>query len=367
MRIASKIFLQSRLRLSLGVGLAFCFALVACASAASTAAGASQSRKPASLYWGALIGPQITGESAPWDMNAVYEFERVVGKGLSLIEFSSPFAECKPTCVFTRFPTTPLENIRRYGAIPVLSLNSTASPPSLDQPAFRLARIIDGSFDGYLQEFAQKAKAWGHPFFLRFNWEMNGFWFPWSEGVNGNKRGEYVAAWRHVHDLFAAAGANNITWVWCPNVNTYGDLDKLGPLYPGDRYVDWTCLDGFNWGVRRGAPGWLSFNKIYHSTYRQVRRLAPKKPMMIGEIASSDKGGSKAAWIKDMLRKVRTRYRKVRAIVWHDVEDRGTHWPIESSSRRARKAFRKGIGNRAFRPNLFGGIQRTPIHPPASP
>src|SRR5262249_39076062 len=146
---------------------------------------------------------------------------------------------------------------------------------------------------------------------------------------------------------------------------TYGELAKLGPLYPGNRYVDWTCIDGFNWGVRRGSPGWLSFNKIYQSTYRQIRRLAPSKPMMIGEIASSDKGGSKAAWIKDMLRKVRTRYRKVRGIVWQDVEDRGTHWPIESSSRRARKAFKKGIGNPAFRANVFGGIKHTPIGPPA--
>jgi hypothetical protein len=343
------------------MALAILASLVAIAAAPSSAAA----KKPASLYWGAEIGPQITGEAAPWDMNAVHKFQKVVRKPLSLIEFSQPFAECSPTCVMTRFPTTPLDNIRAYGAIPVLSLNSTASPPSLDQPAFRLARIIDGSFDGYLQYFAAKAKEWGHPFFLRFNWEMNGFWFPWSEGVNGNKRGEFVAAWRHVHDIFAAAGATNVSWVWCPNVNIYGELAKLKPLYPGGRYVDWTCLDGFNFGIRRGSPGWLSFNQIYHKTYRQIRHLAPTKPMMIAEIASSGKGGSKAAWIKNMLSKVRHRYRKVRALIWHDVEDRGLRWPIETSSQSARRAFRRGIRSRAFRPNVFGGITRSPIPPPA--
>jgi Glycosyl hydrolase family 26 len=356
-----KKLLQTRLWLSLGIGLTVCAAL------ASVPAGAA-AKKPAtppSLYWGAQIGPQITGESAPWDMNAVTQFQGVTGKGLSLIQFAQPFAECSPTCVFTHFPTTPLENIRSYGAIPVLSLNSTSSPPSVDQPAFRLARIIDGSFDSYLQYFATKAKEFGHPFFIRFNWEMNGFWFPWSEGVNGNKPGEFVAAWRHVHDIFAAAGATNVSWVWCPNVNIYGELAKLGPLYPGNRYVDWTCLDGFNWGVRHGSPGWLSFNKIYHSTYRQILRLAPHKPVMIAEIASSEKGGSKAAWIKEMLSKLRNRYRKVRAVIWHDLEDRGAGWPIETSSRRAQNAFRKGIRNRAYRPNIFGGTGQSPIRPPA--
>ena len=31
---------------------------------------------------------------------------------------------------------------------------------------------------------------------------MNGWWWPWSEQLNGNNPGEFVAAWRHVHDIF---------------------------------------------------------------------------------------------------------------------------------------------------------------------
>jgi hypothetical protein len=341
--------------------------LLALASVAASPAGAAtKSRAPASLYWGAQIGPQITGEQAPWDMNAVSEFQDVVGKAPSLIALSQPFANCDVLpCTFYAFPTPALENVRKYGAIPFLSWALSSSPPALKDPGFQFSDVTSGAFDRYIRNFALAAKQWGHPFFLRFNWEMNGFWFTWSEGVNGNLPGEYVAAWRHVHDIFTSVGATNATWVWCPNVNIYGDLAKLGPLYPGGRYVDWTCLDGFNWGIRRGSPGWLSFNKIYHATYKQiVKRIAPNKPMVIGEIASSDKGGSKAAWIKDMLKTVRTRYRRVRALIWLDINDRGTHWPIESSSRRARNAFRKGIANRAYRPNLFGSLTTGPIAPP---
>jgi len=329
------------------------------------AAGAKK-RPPASLYWGAQIGDQMTGEAAPWDMNPVYRFEHIAGKGLSLIEFSSPFAECSDSgCTMTKFPMTPLENVRAYGAIPVFSWNSTASPPSVDQPDFNLGTLLSGRYDAYIREFATKAKAWGHPFFLRFDWEMNGFWFPWSEGVNGNTPGQFKAAWRHVHDIFEEVGATNVTWVWCPNVDLYNSLTPLGELYPGDAYVDWTALDGFNWGNRRGSPGWQSFNQVFHRTYRRiVQKVAPAKPMMLAEVASSDKGGSKPDWIKNMFVKVRHNYRKIRAVIWYDVDDRGTNWPIERSKKN-KNAFRKAISPGAYRPDEFGGIVGGPIPPPA--
>jgi mannan endo-1,4-beta-mannosidase len=328
-------------------------------------AAAAKKRPPASLYWGAQIGDQMTGEAAPWDMTPVHRFEQIAGKGLSLIEFSAPFAECGDGgCVMTRFPGAPLDNVRRYGAIPVFSWNSTASPPSLDQPDFSLGALLSGRYDGYIREFATKARDWGHPFFLRFDWEMNGFWFPWSEGVNGNTPGQFVAAWRHVHDVFTSVGAHNVTWVWCPNVDHFNSLTPLGRLYPGPEYVDWTALDGFNWGQRRGSPGWQSFNQVFHRTYRRiVRKVAPGKPLMLAEVASSDRGGSKPAWIKDMLAKVRHKYRKIRAVIWYDVDDRGTNWPIERSKKEGR-AFRKGIRPGAFKPNLYGGITQSPIQPP---
>src|SRR5215218_6725335 len=44
--------------------------------------------KPKPLYWGAWIGDPATTRDAPWDMGRVAEFEALVGKSLSLIEFS---------------------------------------------------------------------------------------------------------------------------------------------------------------------------------------------------------------------------------------------------------------------------------------
>ena len=343
-------------------GLAF---LLASSLLLAPGTAVAQKKPPTSLYWGAQIGDQITGGAAPWDMNAVTQFEQIAGKGLSLIEFGSPFAECGSSgCVPTSFPTTPLENVRGYGAIPVFSWNSSADTTEINQPDYSLGAIASGSHDAYIREFAQKAKAWGHPFFLRFDWEMNGFWFPWNEGVNGNTPGQFVAAWRHVHDIFSQEGATNVSWVWCPNVDLFGTLTPLEELYPGDAYVDWTGLDGFNWGRRRGSPGWQNFNEVFHRTYKEiVTEVAPDKPVMLPEVASSDKGGSKPAWIKDMFALIRHNYRKIRAVIWYDVEDRGTHWPIERRKQDV-NAFRTAIRPGAFQPNQYSGIDNSPISPP---
>ena len=331
---------------------------------ASAALASAASAKPKPLYWGATIGDQITGEQAPWDMQPVQQFQQAVGKSLSLIAFNSSFSECTGSkCEFIHFPRLPLENVRTYGAIPMFNWSTNSTPFREVDPNYRLSAIISGRYDDYIRYFAQEAKAWGHPFFLRLDWEMNGYWFPWSDTANGNRRGEFVRMWRHVHDIFTEVGANNVSWVWCPNVNIGGELQPLKQVYPGDRYVDWTGLDGFNWGIRHGSPGWLSFHQVFRKTYRQVVRLAPSKPMVIAETASTEKGGSRPAWIRNALNVVPSQYPKVRGLMWFDVNDRGTNWPIERSPK-SKRAFRAGISRGVYRPNAYAGLSPGKILPP---
>jgi hypothetical protein len=340
-------------------------AIGVCAVAPASASASSKPPRP--LYWGAMIGSQFTGESPPWDMNALASFEGLAGKGVSIVPFSSPFTDCAShPCSFFPFPAEAMESIRQHGALPMLTWASQSVPSSLHEPHFGLADVAHGAFDAYIHEFAEKAREWGHPFFLRFDQEMNGFWFPWSEGVNGNKRGTFVAAWRHVHDIFTRVGATNATWVWCPNVDFTRKLIPLHSLYPGGRYVDWTCLDGFNWGKTPGSGGWMGFGRVFESTYRRMVKIAPKKPMMIGETASEERGGSKPAWIHNTLKIVPHRFRKVRALLWFEEKDRDMHWPIESSPASS-TAFAQAIQRTVYRPNEFGGIETSPIPPPSWP
>jgi len=99
--------------------------------------GATESSSPgAPLYWGATIGEQLTGEQAPWDMGAVSKFESMAGKGVSLVNFFAPFANCASKCSFYKFPTEPMESIRQHGSIPVYSWSSQSIPSSLNEPDF---------------------------------------------------------------------------------------------------------------------------------------------------------------------------------------------------------------------------------------
>lgn len=324
---------------------------------AHTAVGqrsAAVSAKKAPLLWGAWIGSQLTGRQAPWDFNAVRLFEQHAGKGMSILNFSSPFMDCSASpCKPYTFPWTPFNTIRAHGSIPLFSWNSAGWPVKVNEPEFRLSAVASGRYDDYIRTWAAKAKQWGGPFFLRFNWEMNGTWFPWAEGTNGNRPGDYVAAWRHVHDIFTQVGATNAKWVWCPNIDPKGTYTPLRGLYPGDQYVDWTCLDGYaHEGTKR------SFSWLYTSAYAQIAtKIAPAKPMMVGEVAAPEDGG-KARWITDMFSALPESFPAIRALVWFESDLQGS-WPIETSSG-AQAAFRAGIGSSAFAANSFAGITALP-------
>jgi mannan endo-1,4-beta-mannosidase len=320
---------------------------------------------PGSIHWGAWIGDQLTGHQAPWDMTAVTKFEELAQKKASIIQFAAPFANCATSpCSNYNFPTGPMNLIRDHGSIPFFSWSSQSTPSSTNEPNYQLSDVLNGTYDPFIRNFATAAKNWGHPFFLRFNWEMNGSWFPWSEGANGNKPGEFVAVWRHVHDIFTSAGATNATWVWCPNIDPDRQFQSLSSLYPGNAYVDWTCLDGYNWGTNSAHPDrWRTFDQLYGSTYSEITNtIAPSKPMIIGEVASTEHGGSKAAWITDMLSKIPTSYPKIRGLLWFERLDSGMDWPIETSSS-ATSAFASGIQNSAYATNVFGNLGFGPIQP----
>jgi beta-mannanase len=263
------------------------------------------------------------------------------------------------------FQPAAMSTIRSHGSIPFFTWGPMSGGGS-DQPTYRLANIINGQFDPYITRFAQDAKAWGHPFFLRLAWEMNGTWYPWSEARNGNQPGEYVRMWRHVHDIFTAVGASNANWVWCPNTEYSGSITPLAGLYPGDAYVDWTCLDGYNWGTNPWKPNvWQSFDQVFRTSYQLVTgTIAPAKPLIIGETASSEYGGSKAAWITDMLTTQLPRnYPRVKAFLWFNHAE-GADWPIETSAT-ATTAFATGINTPTYATNTFATLTGPKIQPVA--
>ncbi len=305
-------------------------------------------RRP--ILWGALVSDQLTGHQAPWDMGGPKALEAMLGKRMSLIHFMAPFSHCDSSgCGYYRFPEEEMQTIRSHGAIPFFSWSSQSIPSSEEQPDYQLGDVISGRYDGFIRDWAKDAKRWGRPFFLRFNWEMNGDWFPWAEGTNGNRPGEFVRAWRHVHGIFSEVGATNPIWVWCPNVDFEDNLGNLRGLYPGNADLAWPGLAGYNSGTNPPKRDrWRSFDQLYRRTYDEiVTEIAPGKPMVLGELASSEQGGSKAQWIAEMLRDLPSEYPKVRGLVWFDKFENGMDWPIETSPS-AVAAFAAGIKGRAY-------------------
>lgn len=196
-----------------------------------------------------------------------------------------------------------------------------------------LKSIASGSHDAFITDWARGAAGWGGTIYLRPMHEMNGDWYAWGRGVNGNTPDEFVAAWRHLHDIFVAEGASNVKWVWSPNVR-YGSLYPLADLYPGDSYVDWLGLDGYNWGSdpHLGQQRWQSFSDIFEATYDEMtQQVAPGKPMMVTETGSSEHGGNKADWIRAMFQTDLYRFPQIRAVVWFNEADGPSNFRIDSS------------------------------------
>ena len=306
--------------------------LVLLASGASTDGRASTAPPGTPRFlWGAWIGSQFTGAEAPWSWQAVTDFENrnAGGRHLNAVHWGVGTAWGHPFNYW----------LNQFNAVQSAGARSVVD---MDTGTVALRKIANGADDGAFRQWASEAAAWGQPLLLRFDFEMNGQWFRWgTRPKNRNTPASFVAAWRHVHNIFTAAGATNVSWMWCPNIDPLHEMTSLARLYPGRSYVDFTCLDGYNFG-----RSWASFAQLYTSTYRKILRLAPSKPMVIGEVATVGHGGNKAHWIRDMFQALATRFRHIHGLLWWDRwGSKGTRrldWPIETSAG-ASVAFNKGI------------------------
>lgn len=225
-------------------------------------------------------------------------------------------------------PYWELEQARSAGATTLLTWEPWVWGGGLDQPAYALDRIAAGDHDAYITDWATRLADWGGPVMLRFGHEMNGNWYPWAEGVNGNGAGDYVAAYRHVHDIFTAAGADNVEWVWNPNVPYWGST-PLDGLYPGADYVDTVALDGYNWGTSQSWSSWQQPWELFGWGLAEMRRLAPGKEIIVAETASAEAGGSKAEWNAHLVYYLADQP-DVTGLVWFHY-DKEVDWRISSS------------------------------------
>jgi len=176
----------------------------------------------------------------------------------------------------------------------------------------RLAGVNNGSQDPVISAAARQLAHYGKPMLLRWAWEMNGDWFGWDGSHNGKDPAAYARAFRRIHRIFRDEGADNVAFVWSPNWNSGPDVswNRMERYYPGDAYVDWVGVSGYNF--YQESPSTL-FKHV-------VNANGGKKPIMLSETAAIEHGGrSKADWIEDLSAYVK-RTPAIGAVVWFDTD-----------------------------------------------
>ncbi len=220
------------------------------------------------------------------------------------------------------------------------------------EPTQGLDVILDGSQDTLIRKRAATVAALGRPIMIRFGHEMNGDWYVWG-GARSSTPGttdgpaKFVAAWRRVHDLFVQAGATNAVWVWSPNWVSIPTQpwNAFTAYYPGDAYVDWVGVDGYNWGTQRPG-GWRALGPMLQPVYDAY---AARKPVMVAETSSTEVGGDKAAWVAQTAATLQRDFPAVAALVWFDQDKGDVDWRLDSSAA-SLTAFRALAANPWFTP-----------------
>ncbi len=278
----------------------------------------------------------LFGMNAP-SLEALHDSESAVGARAAIVGLFADWVH-EPD-----FPTSTARAINRRGAVPLISWEPWDSWIDVrDQPAFALRRIVAGDHDALIDRWAAEVARYRRPVMLRFAAEMNSDWLPWAIGVNGNRAREYVAAWRHVRARFRRAGAGNAIWVWNP-ITSYDGSTPLRQVFPGARDVDWLAVDGYNWGPLH-ASGWQSYRQVFATTVRELRELAPHRPLMIAETGSPP-DSRKPRWVTATLNGARAD--GLRAVVWFEF-DKETDWLL-SSRRAVANAAHAVLRTRAWR------------------
>jgi mannan endo-1,4-beta-mannosidase len=212
------------------------------------------------------------------------------------------------------------------GAVPLVQM---------DPDNVSVAAIASGRYDAYLSDYAVAVRAYRHPVILSFGHEMNGNWYSWSN--QHTPPAEFVAAWRHIVNLFRAEGVRNVTWLWAVNViNPKFGVASPRPWWPGRSYVTWVGIDGYYL-----QPS-STFASLFGPTVAAVRGLT-RDPILVAETAAAPSTGQPAK-IADLFAGIRLY--GLLGFVWFDtvhVKD----WRLTSPA--AIAAFRRGAaGNPAI-------------------
>lgn len=215
------------------------------------------------------------------------------------------------------FPAGPVRQVLAMGALPLIQVNPRHAT---------LAGVAAGRYDAWLRADAAAIAGLHHRVAISFAHEMNGSWYSWGCHQPGADPAEFIAAWRHVHDVI---GTTRVTWVWTAD---HAGQCPLLDRWPGAAYVDLAGVDGY---LRHPGDTWSS---VFGPAVGQLRQLG--LPVLLTE-AGVPLGPDAAARIRSLYAGARAA--GLAGVVWFDSATRkGDYRPQDNPQ--ALAAFRAAIG-----------------------
>jgi beta-mannanase len=146
------------------------------------------------------------------------------------------------------------------------------------------------------------------------------------------------------------AGASNIKWIFSIN---WEDIPKEKnsylSYYPGDGFVDYVGIDGYNWGDTQPWSKWMSFSEIFKNRYDEVNKLL-NKPVLVTEFSSVSSGGDKALWIREALSSIK-KMKKIKGFVLFNIDKEGD-WGFKEGNPSGR-ALKKSLIDSYFQDTWY--------------
>ncbi len=258
-------------------------------------------------YLGAFVDPAGTALSAndptggtaslPAELAALPAFNQQAGRVPSVLSTFQDWSE--PVNV------AGLDRVAATGAIPMVTWDCGDTDAS----------VAAGLDDATVTAEAQSLAATDVPILLRWFPDPNATGVPATSACLGTGGASgFVAAYRHIHSLFEAAGATNVAFVW--SVATSAGVDpNFASYYPGAGLVDWIAADGSPSPGARPQPA--VYSPEFESWYATFSPAG--KPMMISSAGADT--GSQTAYFAQMLSVLPARYPAIRAFVYFDAPD----------------------------------------------
>ncbi len=257
------------------------------------------------------------GASLPdaWSENGlrhqIADYNAAAGKKISVVTwFASAYEKGRMTS-WSQSYVPNLARVQRLGAVSLIKFSTQDYAWDQTHKMAELKAIGRGTWDEYFKQAALAVKGFGGPVFISIDHEMNGNWYPYSQAYPGadTTAADYVAAWQRIVTIFNQNGANNVAWVWSPNVPDVGGVGYEA-YYPGDSYVDWVGVSLYS----GNDP--TAMDDIY-------QKYSAKKPFFITEWATAPEKNrfnpqfpGEVAWVKEFFDSLNERYPRVKAISW---------------------------------------------------